>query len=192
MTSPLGRLGVHGMAANWRFVLLAVAAILLPVALAVITLTAPISELSISIANNREADPAYVELFLDNTDNRHWAFLLHSGDSEGLRLHLSPGTYEVSIDYVFNPSSENLTDGVMDYVSAAKVRFNGVHEVRLIVTKSGIQPNLAVAHAFRATPLQQLLMDPHFMLPVVTLLALHVLLGAAIWNYQRGLRTEKK
>ena len=172
---------------NWGFLAVVIAAILLPIASIAIILTAPISEMHIGIWNVDEADTVHIQLYLDGSR----AVDLYAGPdgAAGWVFHVLPGTHSVGIDFMYNYSYDNPHDEIIDYLWTARVEFNGILHSHLCVDSEGINTdhkyNFIEILYLTKPPLEQAIDDPHFMLPTITLSALHVLLVAAIWNYRR-------
>jgi len=175
--------------ANRRLILVIVAAALLPVALTVITLTAPISELRVSVRNAEETDIVNIQVCID--DSRTESRYICPGDAVGVKFHVSPGIHRVYIPLVmFSSYLENPPDQYFDYEFTVKVGFNSVHIERLVVDKDGIgEYEGDVRDTMRepphppTSPLEQAVRDPYFVIPAVVLTALLGLLVATIWDY---------
>ena len=172
---------------NWRFWAVVITAILLPIALIAIILTAPISEMHIAVWNVDEADTAYIRLYLDGT--RAADLYAGPGGAAGWVFHVPPGTHSVGVDFMYNHTPGSPHDEVIDYLWIARVEFNGILHRHLCIDSEGINThhpyNFIDVFYINKPPLMQAIDDPHFMPPVITLSALHVLFAAAIWNYQR-------
>jgi hypothetical protein len=164
---------------NWRLLAVIVAATLLIATFIAVVLTAPISELIIGLRNTEDTDTVRVVVYLDNS--RVDSFFVGAGWADGLRLHVSPGTYAVGVDFAY----DGQPDETIDFLWTTHVDFNGVNRNHLAVDRDGIGPDLLADFFATKTPIEQAVRDPNVMAPALTLGALHAILVTAIWDYRR-------
>ncbi len=182
------RMPANWLRSNLKLVTLIVVAALMIVALSVIVVTAPISEITIFIKNSEETDTVSVRIWLESSERR--LLYISPGNWTSWRFHVSPGTHSIFLtsnleDYYSNTASFELT---------VSVEFNGMCERAVRVNQSVIgdwyypENEPAGPHRVllpRESPIEQAIGDPYVFAPAVTLAALHVLLVVAVWNYCR-------
>ena len=173
------------MKPKWRAITALAAAVLMPITFIMVILTAPISELHISIQNTDDYDTVHLVVYLDDSARAY----LYAGPGGWATwiFHVSPGTYDVGIDFVFNYSDDNDHDDIVDFVWTTKAGFNGLNYCRLMVDKEGIAYHPADFLLSRdASPLEQAISEPSVIVPSIMLAVLYVLLLADICGYFRN------
>jgi hypothetical protein len=173
------------MKPKWRSITALAAAVLMPAAFIVVIVTSPISELHISIQNTDDYDTVHIVIYLDDSARAY----LYAGPGGWATwiFHVSPGTYDVGIDFVFNYSDDNGHDGIVDFVWTTKVGFNGMNCCWLMADKEGIAYHPAdFMFPQTALPLEQAVSEPSVIVSSAMLAVLYVLLLADICGYFRN------
>jgi hypothetical protein len=164
---------------NWRLLAVAVAATLLVAAFVIVVLTAPISELVVTFRNTEDADTVHIAVYLDNSPAAN--LYVGADGSSGLRLHVSPGTYTVSLDFAYNGQLNE----TVDFLWTTYVGFNGIAYNNLVVNRYGVGPDLLIDYSGRPSPILQAVRDLNVMAPALTLAVLDAILVMAIWSYRK-------
>jgi len=183
------RIPANWLRSNLKLVTLIVVAALMIVALSVIVVTAPISEITIFIKNSEETDTVSVGIWLEGSERR--LLYISPGNWTSWRFHVSPGTHSIFL-------TSNLDDfysrTAIYFELTVSVEFNDKCERALRVNQGEIDhwvyPEIEpwgpyVRPIQGESPIEQAINDPYVFVSAVTLAALNVLLMVAIWNYCR-------
>jgi len=155
---------------------------LLSIALLAVVLTAPISELLVSIQNADDCDTVHLVLILDDSFEVH----LYAGPGgwASWKFHVAPGAHRIGIDYLFNYTyHENEHDQIADFMWVVRAEFNGMDHARLVADEEGIHWHPGDFIYSGSSPLEQAMSNPYVVLPVVSLTVLNAALLVAAWNY---------
>jgi len=161
---------------NWRFLAIVVIVISQVMVMLAVVITAPISEIHISLRNVEETDTAYLTIYLDDKFAEHLYIGPH-GLAGGL-FHVSPGKHSIGIDLTY----DDQLDGIEDFLWTGEVDFNGVDFIGVVVSRAGIYYDIVEIFRFIDLPVEQALRDPNVVVPTATMVFLQVLLVMVVWN----------